>query len=170
MSKKESEIEFEKFIIENQSLILKVCNIFCRTQPDRDDLFQEIMIKLWKGLPSFRGESKLSTWVYRVSLNTAIARAVKRKKPNLFFPERMPETHDAKALEQTVKQNKLDILYNCINQLKPVERAIILLYLEERSYEEISEIIGISIKNVSVKLVRIRKKLKTIIQKRNSIK
>ena len=165
MAKQLSEIAFEKLIFENQSLIIKVCNIFCHTQPDKDDLFQDITINLWKGLSSFKGHSKLSTWIYRVSLNTAISSSRKARNRKLLFPDKMPETGSYPP-EQDVGNDDylIKALYAGIDQLKPVEKAIILLYLEEKSYEEIAEIIGISAKNVSVKLVRLKRKLETTVK------
>ena len=164
MTKQLSEIEFEKIIYENQSLIIKVCNIYCHSQPDKDDLFQEILINLWKGLPSFKGNSKLSTWIYRVSLNTAISKSIRRKKNKLRYMEKIPETVSFDREQETENDLKIKALYAGINQLKPIEKAIILLYLEEKSYEEIAEIIGISKKNVSVKLVRLKRKLEKIVK------
>lgn len=163
MIDKISEEKFEKLIYDNQALIIKICNIYCNTQEDRDDLFQDITINLWKGIDSFRGDSKLSTWIYKVSLNTAISRF--RKKSKLKIVD-IDQIHDLKADSHEDKfENELRIkaLYTGIGKLKPVEKALILLYLEEKSYDEIAQIIGISTKNVSVKLVRIKKKLEKII-------
>ena len=164
MSKKEFEIEFERFIFENQSLIHKVCNMYCHTQTDKEDLFQEIMLKLWKGRASFKGQSKLTTWIYRVSLNTAISQSRRKKLPQIFYPAKIPKAKISHSIENIESNELINALYKSIDKLKPVEKAIILLYLEEKSYTEISQIIGITEKNVSVKLVRIRKKLKAMMK------
>lgn len=152
-----SEQEFNRLVFENQEIIHKVCHMYCHSQADKEDLFQEIVIKLWQGLPNFRHESKHSTWIYRVALNTAISQFRKRRKGpsiehNLGF-ELVEKEEDSQKAAQ------IRALYQGISQLNKVEKAIILLYLERKSYEEIAEITGLSKSNVSVKLVRIRKKL-----------
>ena len=149
--------EFNQVVFENQDILHKVCNMYCRSKADKEDLFQEIVIKLWQGLPHFRHQSKVSTWVYRVALNTAISQFRKKKKA-------LPIKHTlgfelAEEEEDRQKAAQIKALYQGISQLNKVEKAIILLYLERKSYEEIAEIMGLSKSNVSVKLVRIRKKL-----------
>ena len=153
-----SDREFEKLIYENQSLINKVCDIYCKSRDDKDDMFQEIVINIWKGLPSFRGSSKLSTWIYRVSLNTAIS-TIRKRRNNISYPDDINDIKFTDPWQENNDQQRIKALYAGIDTLKPVEKAVILLYLEEKTYDEIAEIIGISIKNVSVRLVRIRKKL-----------
>jgi RNA polymerase sigma-70 factor (ECF subfamily) len=165
MPDKISESEFGKVIYDNQGLILKVCNIYCRNQSDRDDLFQDIMINLWKGLPSFKGNSKLSTWIYRVSLNTAISKFRKKRRMEFVGFDTVPELKDDSVDEkETDKESSIKALYIGISKLNPVEKAIILLYLEEKTYDEIADITGISKSNVSVRLVRVKRKLETIIK------
>ena len=165
MSDKISESEFGKVIYNNQGLIMKVCNIYCRNQSDRDDLFQDITINLWNGLPSFKGNSKLSTWIYRVSLNTAISKFRKKRRMEFVGFDTVPELKDDSVNEmETDKENSIKALYYGISKLNPVEKAVILLYLEEKTYDEIADIIGISKSNVSVRLVRVKRKLETIIK------
>lgn len=165
MPDKISETEFGKIIYENQELILKVCNIYCHNQPDRDDLFQDITINLWKGLPSFKGDSKLSTWIYRVSLNTAISKFRKKRKIDFVDIEKVRDLKaDQTEEHKSDKEKSIRALYYGIEKLKPVEKAVILLYLEDKSYEEIAEIVGISKSNVSVRLVRLKRKLEEIIK------
>ena len=164
MFKPLSETEFEKLVFENQSLIIKVCNIYCRYQTDRDDLFQDIVLNLWKGRHSYKGHAKWSTWMYRVSINTAISKIKRGKRSRLFFPKKLPETAATEPEGTAGNDQQIKALYAAIKQLKPIEKAIILLHLEEKKYHEISEIIGISKKNVSVKLVRIKRKLKKIME------
>jgi RNA polymerase sigma-70 factor (ECF subfamily) len=164
MPDKISETEFGRIIYENQELIFKVCSIYCQNQSDKDDLFQEITINLWRGLPSFKGNSKLSTWIYRVSLNTAISQNRKKRKINFVGFENAESIKNSTGIEQEFnEQSSIKILYSAIAKLKPVEKAIVLLYLEEKSYEEIASIIGISKSNVSVKLVRLKQKLEKIL-------
>ena len=162
MIDKISETEFEKLIYDNQGLIIKVCNIYCNNKHDKDDLFQDITINLWKGLDSFKGDSKLSTWIYKVSLNTAISR-FRRKKFNTVDIDQIHDLKTDPPDHENEQEFQIKALYKAISKLKPVEKAIILLYLEEKSYDEIAGIIGISTKNVSVKLVRIKKKLEKIL-------
>ena len=164
MEHKFSETEFEKLVYDNQELIIKVCNIYCHNQPDKDDLFQDIIINLWKGLPSFKGNSKLSTWIYRVSLNTAISGFRKKKKDRFIDIEDIPDSEAVSHDNNPDNELRIKALHLGINKLKPVEKAIVLLYLEDKSYDEISEIIGISKKNVSVRLVRLKRKLEKIIK------
>ena len=162
MIDKISETEFEKLIYDNQGLIIKICNIYCNNKHDKDDLFQDITINLWKGLDSFKGDSKLSTWIYKVSLNTAISR-FRRKKFNTVDIDQIHDLKTDPPDHENEQEFQIKALYKAISKLKPVEKAIILLYLEEKSYDEIAGIIGISTKNVSVKLVRIKKKLEKIL-------
>jgi len=164
MANQISEIEFERLIFENQFLIIKVCNIYCKSQADKDDLFQDITINLWKGLASFQGNSKLSTWIYRVSLNTAISRSQKSKRNPLFYTEDISETKTDKYESEEDNDYQIKALYAGIDKLKPLDKAIVLLYLEERSYDEIADIMGISTKNVSVKLVRLKRKLEKMLK------
>jgi len=154
-----SEIEFEKLVYENQSLINKVCDIYCSSHADKDDLFQEIIINIWKGLPSFQGNSKLSTWIYRVSFNTAISTVRKRRNDKLVYYDKLADSVSSIHENETDDNLKIKALYKGIDTLRPVEKAIILLYLEEKTYDEIADIIGITKKNVSVKLVRLKRKL-----------
>jgi RNA polymerase sigma-70 factor (ECF subfamily) len=160
------ETAFEKMISENQLLIHKVCNIYGRSETDREDLFQEITIQLWKSYASFEHRSKLSTWLYRVALNTAIAQQRREK--------RMPQTKSLSEVEMRIPdagksekdEEALQDLQQAIRRLKSVERAIIFLYLEEKSYQEIANIIGISPKNVGVKIVRIKAKLLNMLKRK----
>lgn len=158
-----SESEFSKLIHEHQGIIRKVCAVYGRTEAEREDLSQEILIRLWKGLPSFREQSRISTWMYRVALNTAISQQRKHRRQPRF--ESLPEHPISEPVDSggEVEKEQISALYCAIGQLKAVEKAIILLYLEEHSYEEIAEITGLSKSNVSVKLVRIRRKLEKII-------
>lgn len=155
------EKEFLEIIRTNQGIIHKVCSFYCNSEDDRKDLFQEIVAQLWKSFPSFRSESKFSTWMYRVALNTAITTFKKTKRrpdqnnlsyENLQLPD---ESFDQEA-EENIK-----LLHKAIARLTGIEKSIILLFLENNSYEEIAEITGITQNYVRVKMNRIKKKLKT---------
>ncbi len=164
MAKKLAEIEFEKLVYDNQLLIIKVCNIYCHSQHDKDDLFQEITLNIWKGLPLFKGHSNLSTWIYRISINTAISRCNKKKNNKISYAGEVPERGFSIPSYGDEVDVKVKALYEGIDKLKAIEKAIVLLYLEEKSYDEIAEIIGISANNVSVKLVRLKRKLEQIVK------
>ena len=157
------EKEFIKIVSENQGIIHKVCSIYCDSEEDRRDLFQEILAQLWRSYSTFRNESKFSTWMYRVALNTAITSFKKGKRQpeqkgifneNLQIAE---ENYDSETEDQ-IRQ-----LHIAIGQLTGIEKSIILLYLENKSYEEIAEITGITQNYVRVKMNRIKTKLKKYI-------
>jgi RNA polymerase sigma-70 factor (ECF subfamily) len=136
--------------------------MFCRNNSDKEDLYQEITLQLWKSFSSFKGQAAFSTWMYRVALNTAITMT---KKPDLFVDTNKVSAVPYEMDNTTEFSEDVKILYKAITLLNRVEKGIILLWLEEKSYEEIFETIGISVKNVSVKLVRIKSKLGQIIKK-----
>ena len=156
------EKEFIQIIQKNQGIIHKVCNIYCDHQEDRNDLFQEIVAQLWKSFPSFRKESKFSTWMYRVALNTAITSFKKTKRrpdQNRLTYENfqiVDEGYDTET-EEHIKQ-----LHKAVAQLTGVEKSIVLLYLENKKYEEIAEITGITQNYVRVKMNRVKKKLRKL--------
>ncbi len=150
--------EFEKIVEEHKSTIYTVCYMFSEDKAEIDDLFQDALINLWRGYESFRGDSKLATWIWRVSLNTCIT-AERKKKGRRTVPLSM----DVDFYEDSgVEAKQARMLHNRIQKLGMLDRAIVLLWLENMSYEEIGAIIGISAKHVSVKLVRIREQLKNM--------
>jgi len=153
---------FLELIHRHQSIIHKICFVYCNNKTDREDLQQEVILQLWKSFPSFQENAAFSTWMYRVALNTAINHT---RRPGLLFDtSSSPDIpYDPSGFYDLSEE--IQILYRAISRLRKVEKAIILLWLEEKTYEEIAETIGISVKNVSVKLVRIRTRLAEIIQK-----
>ena len=154
------EKEFLQIVQKNQGIIRKVCNIYCDTDDDRNDLFQEIVAQLWKSFPTFREESKVSTWMYRVALNTAITTFKKSKRrpdQNLLTYENFQIVDEA---YDTETEEKIKELHKAINYLTGIEKSIVLLFLEDKKYEEIAEITGITQNYVRVKMNRIKKKLK----------
>ena len=133
--------------------------MFSNNPEEVADLFQEILINLWKGFAKFRGDSNIRTWIYRVSLNTCISS--ERKKSRKI--ETLPLTMDINLFSDSDDDSKqIQLLRNRINKLGPFDRAIVLLWLENLSYDEIGAIVGISAKNVSVRLVRIKDQLKNM--------
>lgn len=155
---------FVKMINEHRGIIYKVCNLYCLEREYKKDLFQEIVLQLWKSFPSFRNESQRSTWMYRVALNTAITifRKESRAPERRSISDAEFEIPDMDTFEDQHEQ--MGLLKQAIDTLTPIEKAIILLYLEEKSYEEISEIIGISKTNTGVKINRIKIKLEKTIK------
>lgn len=158
------EREFLQIIKKNQGIIHKVCNIYCDDQDDRNDLFQEIVAQLWKSFPSFREESKFTTWMYRVALNTAITVFKKTKRR----PDQNRLTYENFQVKDenydTETEEEIKNLHRAVAQLTGVEKSIVLLFLENRKYEEIAEITGITQNYVRVKMNRIKKKLKKFME------
>ncbi len=162
MQKRELEKQFEKQIKENELLIYKVCSIYAYTTADKQDLFQEIVIQLWKAFPKFKGESKWSTWMYRVAINTAITGLRKEKHFIQSFEPNMLPTEISDSTTYKAKEEQFQQLYAAIEQLNEIEKAIVMLYLEEKSYEEMEEILGITSGNLRVKMNRIKEKLRQL--------
>ena len=150
-------MEFTRMVKEQKSTIYTVCYMFSKDADEVNDLFQEVLINLWKGFESFEGRSDIRTWVYRVALNTCIS--LDRKKKRRQQAERL--TMDINLFEDRDEDTRqVALLHKRISLLQPFDRAIVLLWLENLSYEEIGQIVGISAKNVSVRLYRIREQLK----------
>lgn len=157
---KSTKKDFSELIEKNQAIIHKITMVYANSRADREDLFQEICLQLWKAYPNFREEAKFSTWMYKVALNTAISTIRKEKHKVVFEPLR--ET-DGIADESTDTTEKVKLLYRAISELNNIDKAMILLWLDEKSYDEIAEILGTSKSNVSVKLVRIKRKLEDLV-------
>lgn len=154
-----TEREFEKMVRENKGTIYTVCYMFSNDHDEVADLFQEILINLWRGSGTFRGESALSSWIWKVSLNTCITFDRKKKRG----VSTVPLTMDVDLFsDQADDTRQISMLRERIGRLGPFDRAIVLLWLENLSYEEIGQIVGISSSNVSVRLVRIREQLKNM--------
>ena len=156
----ESERKFEEMVREYRGTIYTVCYMFSNDQDEVADLFQEVLINLWNSLPSFEGRSDVRSWIYRVSLNVCISLDRKKRRRKT-----VPLTMDVNPYEETeTSQNsrQMDMLRRRIARLGQFDRAIILLWLENMSYEEIAAIMGITVKNVSVRLYRIKEELKNM--------
>jgi len=153
--------EFVDRISKNKDIIQKICNVYCQRECDQEDLSQEIVYQLWRSYGSFRNESVFSTWMYKVALNTAFQyiRYNKRRHP---VKENNYQQMDIADDPDSQSTDLLQVLYNLINQLKPFDKALLMLWLEKKSYAEISDILGISDKNVSVKIVRIKEQLRKL--------
>jgi RNA polymerase sigma-70 factor (ECF subfamily) len=160
---KELEKKFASELEKNQSIIHKVCRSYTNSESAHKDLFQEITIQLWKAYPKFRGESKFSTWMYRVAFNTAISlyRKSKRKVETTQIYDNLKELEYQDY--DNAKDEQLKLLYAAIYSLNDIEKALALLYLEDKSYKEISKTLGISEVNARVKMNRTKTKLKNIL-------
>ncbi|MEM6806668.1 MAG: sigma-70 family RNA polymerase sigma factor [Bacteroidota bacterium] len=154
---------FVELVEKNQGIIHKVCNMYCDSSQDRNDLFQEILLQLWRSYAHFRGDSRISTWMYRVALNTAISGLRKRKRREVEQGLTDREFELAASGPDREQEEKKKFLYEAIKLLSDVEKAIIMLHLEEHSYDEIASIIGITSNHVGVKINRIKGKLKKIL-------
>ena len=151
-----NESQFAQIIRENKGTIYTVCYMFSKDKEEVDDLFQEALIKLWQGLESFSGKSDLKTWIYKVTLNSCIS--IDRKKK---IRKTQPLMEGIDLFDKNDADNKqTDMLHARIQRLQPFDRAIVLLWLENMSYQEIAQIVGIEVKNVSVRLYRIKEQLK----------
>jgi RNA polymerase sigma-70 factor (ECF subfamily) len=157
-----TQAEFVQLIRDNNGLILKVCNLYAVTVQDRQDLYQEIVVQLWRAIPKFRRESKLTTWMYRVALNTAISDYRKQQRTVITSELDLFTKEIAEQTERTDKEEKLKSLYTAISHLPEIEKAIVMLYLDDKPYEEIEDILGINQNNLRVKMNRIKEKLRQL--------
>lgn len=161
----QKEEEFIRIIKEHEGVIFKITTMYTDNRDDQKDLYQDVVYQLWKSFESFRAESKISTWMYRIALNTALTRLKKKKRMGNSV------SMDKVIMQQTENYNpefeeKLKILYAHIKQLNVLEKGLMLLLLEGKKYEEISEITGLSPSNVGTKISRIKQKLKQQIVKK----
>ena len=150
------EKQFAQTVAEHKSTIYTVCYMFSQDANEVNDLFQEVLVNLWKGFDKFEHRSDIRTWIYRVALNTCISLDRKKKRA-----AEVRLTMDINLFEdRDTDTQQVDMLHQRISRLRPFDRAIVLLWLEDLSYEEIGQIVGISEKNVSVRLFRIKEQLK----------
>jgi RNA polymerase sigma-70 factor (ECF subfamily) len=157
-----SEKEFLRLIEQHKGIIIKICSIYARIPAEREDLFQEVIVQLWKAWPSFKGLSKFSTWLYRIALNTAIS-GFRKKTAELVYMDHS-EVPESVQDDDKARKEQLSAMYEAIRQLPEIDRAVVMLYLEEHSYEEMEEILGISQGALRVKMTRARDKLKRTVQ------
>ncbi len=150
-----------RLINENRGIIHKITMMYTSTMADKEDLYQEICLQLWRSVGNYRGESKFSTWLYRVAINTAI-NSIRKSNRSINTVELDPEQHYIP--KDNNREQQTSLLLKAISRLNQIDRAITLLWLEEKKYEEISEIMGLTRSAISVRLVRIRKKLEELIK------
>ena len=163
--KSEKQKEFLHQLNENQRIIHKICKIYTDNIHDHEDLFQEIVIQTWKSYSDYRGDSKFSTWIYKIGLNTALALFKKKnyKKEELHENLTHFKIYDDNNHEE--KDAQIQAMYDAIHLLSDVEKALIMMFLEDKPYKEISEILGITEGNARVKMNRAKEKLRKIIKK-----
>ncbi len=155
-----SEDFFKSYVEENMALIMHISRAYARDEESLKDLVQEVTLQLWRSHTSFKGNSQLSTWVYRVTLNVCLSHSKRMKRKVETVPL---EWKSDSAVEDDPDKEQIEKLYMGIKKLRESDRAIILLYLEDKSYKEMSEILGITVSNVGVKVNRLKDKLKEII-------
>ena len=159
--------QFVQFINENEGILFKVSTLYTNSDADVQDLRQEMIYQLWRSFDSFKGNSKRSTWMYRVALNTAMVYLKKKKRvvtSGIEIDERLLQRID---VTNNKEEEQIKKLYDTIKKLSDIERGIIMLYLEGKSHEEIAEIIGFTTTNVGTRIGRIKKKLKKLITNTN---
>ena len=151
---------FIQLIQQHSGIIHKVCNLYVEGKENREDLFQEITLQAWKSYPRFQGNAQFSTWLYRVALNTAITYFKQQKRnPIHHSADQVPELPDADADN---REEKFQLMYQAIAQLTDVDKALVLLYLEDFPYDEIATMMGITANHVAVKINRIKSKLQLL--------
>lgn len=158
-----TEEKFVELLEENQNIVHKICRLYTNNRDHHNDLFQEITIQLWRAFPKFRGDSKFSTWMYRVALNTAITlyRKSKRRVQTQNY-EDVQFRISAEDYDDTVEE-QLKLMYSAVKELNDIDKALVFLYLENKNYKEISDTLGISEVNARVKMNRVKTKLKKIL-------
>ncbi|MCE2974027.1 MAG: sigma-70 family RNA polymerase sigma factor [Sediminibacterium sp.] len=156
------ESEFIALLEAYQRIVKKVCRIYAHTTEDRNDLFQEIALQAWRSFPRFRGDAQFSTWLYRVSLNTAIT--FYRKEQKKTSVPVLSDEFVAPASELDPREEQLESMYRAISTLSELDKAIVLLYLEDYPYDDIGQMMGITPNHVAVKMSRIKIKLQSLTQ------
>lgn len=168
ITKQEKQQRFSLFLKEHHSIIRKLCRGYSNNVQDFEDNVQDVYYQLWKSIDRFEGRSKSSTWVYQVTLNVCLYNLAKRKKR---MDDLLPEGKVINQLTDTSQEffrseSPVDTLYNAIALLKPIDRTIIMLYLEKKEHAVIAEVVGLSVSNVGIKVNRIKKKLKELVDER----
>jgi RNA polymerase sigma-70 factor (ECF subfamily) len=154
--------QFLDILEKNIGIIIKIARAYSKTLPDKEDLINDITLELWKSYGRFKGDSKISTWIYRIALNTSMNYKRKREKDRLFFLDDLKQIENISWLIEQPDSSNSEILYQCIDELNQLNKAIILLYLDGNSHDEISEITGISKTNVGTRISRIKEQIKDL--------
>ena len=168
ISDKELSQKFHQIIEQHKGILFKVAKTYCRNDDDRQDLLQEVMIQVWKSLPKYNDTFAITTWLYRICLNVAISFYRKSATRQNFNVPLVEELTSIREEESNQKQEQLSLLEKFISELDDLDKALMLLYLEDKSYAEMSEIMGLTVSNVGTKLGRIKEKLKKKFSQFNS--
>ena len=163
MTDKRQKDQFLDILEKNIGIIIKIARAYSKTLHDKEDLINDITLELWKSFGRFKGDSKISTWIYRIALNTSMNYNRKREKDRLFFLDDLKQIDNASWLIEQPDSSLSEILYQCIDELNQLNKAIILLYLDGNSHDEISEITGISKTNVGTRISRIKEQIKNLV-------
>ena len=153
---------FLDILEKNIGIIIKIARAYSKTLHDKEDLINDITLELWKSFGRFKGGSKISTWIYRIALNTSMNYKRKREKDRLFFLDDLKQIENLSWLIEQPDSSHSEILYQCIDELNQLNKAIILLYLDGNSHDEISDITGISKTNVGTRISRIKEQIKNL--------
>jgi RNA polymerase sigma-70 factor (ECF subfamily) len=162
MSNNREKDQFLDILEKNIGIILKISRAYTKNINDKEDLVNDITLELWKSFGQFKGESKISTWIYRIALNTSMNYKRKKEKDKLFFPDDLKQFENQGWIIDQPDSSISEILYLCIDELNQLNKAIILLYLDGNSQDEISVITGISKTNVGTRISRIKEQLKVL--------
>jgi RNA polymerase sigma-70 factor (ECF subfamily) len=162
MSNTREKDQFLDILEKNIGIILKISRAYTKRINDKEDLVNDITLELWKSFGQFKGESKISTWIYRIALNTSMNYKRKKEKDKLFFPDDLKQFENQGWIIDQPDSSISEILYLCIDELNQLNKAIILLYLDGNSQDEISVITGISKTNVGTRISRIKEQLKVL--------
>lgn len=165
MTNKLSKNYFVEIFEANIGIIYKISKAYTGTAADRDDLINDIALELWKAFPRFKGHAKISTWIYRIALNTSMNYKRRQKKEISLFSD-LKQIDNISTLLDNEDNSNIDLLYSCIKDLDEINKAIIILYLDNNSHDEISEITGISKTNVGTRISRIKEQLRKSVNKK----
>lgn len=160
--------QFLYILEKNIGMIIKISRAYTKVRQDREDLINDITLELWKSFERFKGDSKISTWIYRIALNTSMN--YKRKKRNVSLFSSVNDLREMDISSWLIEEDNssdLEVLYNCIDELNEINKAIILLYLDGNSHDEMSEIMGISKTNVGTRISRIKEQIKNLATSKN---
>jgi len=162
MTDNRQEEQFLDILEKNIGIIIKIARAYSKTVHDKEDLINDITLELWKSFGRFKGDSKISTWIYRVALNTSMNSRRKKEKDKLFFLDDLKQVESQSWIIEQPDSSHSEILYQCIDELNQLNKAIILLYLDGNSYDEISDITGVSKTNVGTRINRIKEQIRNL--------
>jgi len=162
--------QYQHIVKEHQAKIYKICFGFCKNQAEVQDLFQEACINIWLGLKSFKGQANITTWIYRVTVNTCLLHQRKQQKSRLIYTEQLEQIAQNGLVEKVELEEDILLLYNCIHSLNDKDKSIIMLYLEGLSYKEMEDILGMNQNTLGVRVNRIKKNIKNQFIKNGRIK